>query len=297
MVRVKEGANQKELEEFLSSRIPAHGFKPEMARIEYRGFTYMRAELEQKIFDFKNVSPCFLLAHDHLIICSNELYMRQTVDTIKDRAQAALERDETWQVTMAAVPARGHVGFFVDLEKLSRIPERTDDGAGAPGTRGWLWDQRNDWVLTHKDARTRAIEKRNELKARYRKTNGNRPLTVQQEDAIEEQVEADQDQWLDLYPKFEEEYRLELEGLRRLRGIGLVLGATDTDIDTNFALVLPPGRALAALAAVAPPGRRRDRLARLPAGSTPPAARGERGRGRGGLDRTVTIAARPRHPP
>ncbi len=243
MVRVKEGASAGELEEYLATKIPLLGFSKEMERIDYKSFTYMRAQLREKLLDFQLVSPCFLLANNHLILTTNEAYMRQIVETIADRNVPALERDETFRVTMAPLAARGHVGLFVDLEKLTRVPptSRPEDSLPGSDSRGLLWDSRNQWVISAKDPRTEAIRFRSELEARYRRSNGRRPLSGQQQDEIEEQVDAHLQEWYDLYPRFEEEWRKQLEGLRRLRGLGLVLGGTDTDIDAHVALVFRKG--------------------------------------------------------
>lgn len=241
MVRVKEGGSAKELEEYLSGKIPLMGFSRKMDRIKYKAYTYMRAELETKVLDYALVTPCFLLANDYLIIATNETYMRQIVETVSERDVPALENDETFRVTMATMPARGHVGLFLDLEKLSRIPreDQTSTGSAGPlGTRGFLWDGRNQFVINERDSRTEAIRFRSELEQRYRRSNGNRVLSDQQRVEIEKQVDAHIQAWYDRYPEFEEEYRRKLEEFRRLRGIGLVLGATDTEIDVNFALVL-----------------------------------------------------------
>ncbi len=239
MVRIKEGASQTELEDYISSKVPLLGFSDKMGRLKFKGFMYMRAKLKAKVLDYALVSPCFMLANDFLVISTNETYMRQIIETIADRKVKAIETDDTFRVTMATLPARGHVGLFLDLEKLSRIPRtaRPEDSLPGSGTRGFLWDKRNRWVIVERDPRDFAIKTRKELQARYRKTNGNRPLSKQQEEAIEKEVDRKVQEHYDLYSNFEEEYRKQLEGLRRLRGVGLVLGATDTDIDANFALV------------------------------------------------------------
>ncbi len=244
MVRIKEGGSPQELEEFLAGKIPLLGFSREMEKITFKGFKFMRAKLQTEILDYKLVTPCFLLANDHLVITTNETYMRQIIDTVADRDVPAIETDDTFRQTMASMPARGHVGLFVDLEKLSRIPreDEVDEGlAGPAGTRGLLWDGRNQYVITEKDPRTEAIRKRAELEARFRRANGGRGPSRQQGDEIEKQVEAHLEGWYDQYAAFEEEYRRKLEELRRLRGIGLVIGATDADIDMNFALVFRQG--------------------------------------------------------
>jgi len=244
MVRVKEGGSPQELEEYLSGKIPLLGFSREMQRITYKGFTYMRAELETKVLDYKLVTPCFLLANGYLVIATNEAYMRRIIETVADRNVKALETDETFRVTMATMPPRGHVGLFVDLEKLTRVPpenEVTESSAGPAGSRGFLWDGRNQWVIAQKDPRTEAIRKRAQLESDFRKAAGGGSLTQQQRAEIDKQVEAHIQEWYDKYHRFEGDYREELESLRRLRGVGLVFGATDAEIEVNFALVLRKG--------------------------------------------------------
>ena len=244
MVRVKEGGSPQELEEYLSGKIPLLGFSREMQKITYKGFTYMRAELETKVLDYKLVTPCFLLANGYLVIATNETYMRQIVETVSDRSIPALETDQTYRVTMATLPARGHVSLFVDLEKLTRIPpeaEVTEQSAGPPGSRGYMWDGRNQWVIAQKDPRTEAIRKRAHLESEFRKAAGGAPLTQQQRVEIDKQVDAHIAGWYDQYHGFEGEYRRSLEELRRLRGLGLVFGATEAEIEANFSLVLRKG--------------------------------------------------------
>ena len=240
MVRIREGANQAELDQYIANKVPLLGLSKNLDRIEYNGFTYSRTRLEQQILDFKFFAPCFILANDHLVMTTTEEYMRQILDTVSDHTKLALAQDETFRVTMAALPERGHVGIFVDLEKLTRIPEevRWDPrpDMGAPGARGFLWDGRNQWVIRERDERTEAIRYRREVAAKYPAQPN-----PQQQQAIERQVDAHMDAWMQNYPRFIEEYRRDLERWRRLRGFGLVLGATSDRIDTHFALVLRPG--------------------------------------------------------
>ncbi|MDJ0523514.1 MAG: hypothetical protein QNJ90_15705, partial [Planctomycetota bacterium] len=166
MVRVKEGGSAKELEEYLSGKIPLMGFSRDMEHVNFKGFKFIRAQLQVKALDLALISPCFLLTDDYLVISSNEAYMRQIIETIADRETRALETDDTFRQTMATMPDRGHVGLFVDLEKLTRVPrddERTEASAGPAGTRGFLWDGRNTFVITEKDPRTEAIRYRAQL--------------------------------------------------------------------------------------------------------------------------------------
>ena len=237
MVRIKEGGDQDELDAYMSEIVPIMGFSSELERVKYGNFTYSRARLGQTFLDFAHVSPCFVLANDYLILTTNEAYMRLVLDAVADPTGATLASDPTFQMTMGAVPDRGQVGIFVDIEKLTRIPRDGRDGAGPAGTRGLLWDQRNAWVRGEKDTRDEAIRYRKEL---YKKLGT--PKTQQQDEKIEEMVEARMSIWeVELYPGFEEERRLQLEALRRFRGVGLVLGADAEIINAHFSLVFREG--------------------------------------------------------
>ena len=143
---------------------------------------------------------------------------------------------------MGGLPARGHVGIFVDFEKLTRVPSsiRWDPDnpesidMGAPGTRGFLWDMRNDWVINEKDEYAEAIRYRAEISRQFPK-NPNQ----QMEDEIDRRVNDHIDNnWLPRYGEFLEEYRRSLEDRRRLRSLGLVLGANGPELDARFLAVL-----------------------------------------------------------
>lgn len=241
MVRLGEGATQAELEDFIASKVFLLGMQEDLERVTYGNFTYSKAKLKVQTLDLKYVSPCFIVVQDHLVMTSSEGYMRQILDTVADTQGKALAQDPTYRATMDALPTSGHVGIFVDLEKLFRVPDSIrldvndpdDSDLGAPGTRGFLWDKRNSWVITNKDERDEAI--------RFRRTERRKfpqRMTPQQEDELMRRVDAHMDTWLERYPDFLEEYRRELAAMRRFAGLGLVLGATGRELDARFALAL-----------------------------------------------------------
>ena len=156
LVRIKESANQEELDEYMADILPLMGFH--IVGREKRGpYTFTKCRLEQEMLDYAFVSPCFVLASDHLILTSNEGYMRRVLDAVQNPKDATLASDETFQQTMGALPPTAQVAIFVDAEKYTRIPGPDRKGAGAPGTRGHMWDERNMWVRTEKDARGEMI--------------------------------------------------------------------------------------------------------------------------------------------
>ena len=235
MVRLGEGATQQELEEYIASKIFLLGMDKELERVEYGNFTYSKAALKIETLDFKYVNPCFIVVQDHLVMTSSEGYMQRILDTVKDTEGNALAQDETFRVTMGALPQTGHVGIFVDVEKLTRVPafiSLDPPDLGAPGTRGFLWDQRNSWVIENKDERSEAIRFRRAERRRFPER-----MNAQQEAELERRIDDHMNTWLDRYPEFLEEYRKQLEGWRRFRGVGLVLGAKGDNLDARFAAV------------------------------------------------------------
>jgi len=241
MVKLGEGATQEELQEYISSKIFLLGMEKELDRIEFGNFTYSRAKLKVETLDYKYVRPCFIVVQNHLVMTSTEGYMRQILETVRDNENNALAQDETFRVTMGALPDDGHVGIFVDVEKLTRVPrsirldpdDPADRDLGAPGTRGFLWDQRNSWVIQNKDERTEAIRFRRAERRKFPER-----MNAQQEIVLEDRVDEHMDRWLMRYPEFLEEYRRSLQTGRRLRGVGLVLGSRGTTLDARFAAVL-----------------------------------------------------------
>ena len=133
-------------------------------------------------------------------------------------------------------PVIDHVG----TDKWSLRVKLTDDklmgmsvfSVQAPFTRGFLWDQRNSWVIENKDERSEAIRFRRAERRRFPER-----INKQQEAELERRIDDHMNTWLDRYPEFLEEYRKQLEGWRRFRGVGLVLGAKGDNLDARFAAV------------------------------------------------------------
>ena len=241
MVRLGEGATQQELEDYIAGKISLLGMEKDLQRVTYGNFTYSKAKLKVETLDYKYVSPCFIVVQDHLVMTSAEGYMRRILDTVSDTEGKALAQDPTFRATMDALPRSGHVGIFVDIEKLFRVPdsirldpnEPDDRDLGPAGTRGFLWDKRNSWVIENKDERDEAIRYRRDVRRQFPQR-----LSEQQRDEIERRVEVHMSTWLDRYPEFLEEYRRDLAGMRRFGGLGLVLGADGGELDARFALSL-----------------------------------------------------------
>ncbi len=242
MVRLGEGATQAELEQYLSEKVFILGLDGKLDRITHGDYTYSRGALKIETLDYKYVRPCFAVVSNHLVMTTTEGYMRQIIDTVRDPSRSAMAQDETFRATMGSLPDRGHLGLFVDIEKLTRVPasirwNANDPKAidmGAPGTRGFLWDMRNDWVINEKDDYAESVRYRAEVRRQYPAGK----LSPQQEDEIDKRVDDYiENQWLARYGDFLEEYRKSLEDLRRLRSFGLVLGAVGPELDARFVSV------------------------------------------------------------
>jgi hypothetical protein len=235
MVRLKTGVLPAELDEYLAERVPLLGGSSELEKVEYRGLTYTLIKQEMKIADYALMKPAYILAQDHFLFATNESYFRKILDTMVDsKAHPSLASDPTFRSTMQRLDEETHLTFFLDLDKLFTVPPHR-----GPGTqpRGFLWDQRNLWVLKNRHPRTEAIRFRDELNRAHIQKNG-RPPTTQESEEIEARVEERWDSWMDQYPAFEEEYREDLSGYGRLRSFGASIRAKRPSLKVRFALLL-----------------------------------------------------------
>ena len=234
MTRIRHGRTFEEINEFLTEKVPFLGFKSELEQLEYRGFPYTHLKLETTPMDMAHVDPAYMLVQEHIIFANNQIYLKQIIDTIADQGRGSLANDPTFRQTMARLPADGHVGAFLDLEKLSRIPK---DANPESTPKGFLWDMRMQ-VIRDDPAHDTLIlgEKwRKEIRKKYR-----RPLSVEDDEKVEAEVAQRVEAHHANYPVYAEEYRRDLEGLRRFGGIGFVFGATPANdqIRAEIALTL-----------------------------------------------------------
>jgi hypothetical protein len=231
MVKIAESATPAEVDEYLASVVPTLGFKPELVRVPYHGFTYSRCELQQEMGDYALASPCFLLAQNHLVLTNNEDYMRQILDTLQDPESLSLDKDDAFRETLAQLPDEMHLGLFVDLEKLTRVPPTSEPG-GQP--RGLLWDRRRLWVLENHSDIAAVQAERERLKRESPNLSPEELNRRVDEYAVFFQTIE--------YPRFVEEWRRTLEGWRRLRALGVGLArVSERDLDARFALLLREG--------------------------------------------------------
>ncbi len=242
LVTLRQGAKASEVDEFLAQRVHLLGFSKEIEPVTYKGFTYRRLKFErgQELAELQLYRPAYLLVQDKLVLASHEDYFRRILDTFAEpEAHPPLSNDPTFRVTMEALPDKGHLSVFVDAEKLTRVPPAAQGSEADPvgGPRGFLWDRRNWWAWTAKDPRRKAIELREEITRRY----GSAPITAQQDEAIENEVQLRKGAWKDQYPQFLEEYRRELLGYRRARSVGIVLLARGDVLQAEVVGLLRPG--------------------------------------------------------
>lgn len=228
LVTLRKGASPEEVDRFLAERVHLMGFSKELERTTYKGFTYTRLKFArgQELAELQLYRPAYILVQDKLLLASHEDYFLRVLDTFAEpKAHPPLSADPTYRVTMEALPPRGHVAVFVDVEKLTRVPAAAPRAGSDPdpagGPRGFLWDLRNWWAWQERDPRARAIELRAELTKRY----GGAALTDQQYEAVQAEVRKGKQAWMERYPEFLEEWRQQLLGWRRIRAAGLVLHA------------------------------------------------------------------------
>jgi hypothetical protein len=244
VIPLRKGAVQKEVDDFLAHRVHLMGFSSDLERVPYREFTYTRLKFEQAqdAADFRLVRPAYLLVQDRLVFASHEDYFKKILDVFSDPVgNAPLAKDPTFLTAMEALPERGHIAVWADLEKLTRVPEAADGGVADPtgGPRGLLWDRRQHWVQNAKEPRAKAIEIRGEI---HRGRYGGRALTPEEMERVELEVEERKEAWKARYPEFLEEYRRELLGYRRGRALAMVVRAHGDDLlQLELALLLRPG--------------------------------------------------------
>ncbi len=245
MMRISEATNQDELNKFLEERIEILGFSDEIQTKTHGDFTYSRITPKAKFRDFKLITPCYILAQDHFIFALNETYFRKILDTMADPQKRSLAQDEAFRFTMEPLQERGHLGIFVDLEKLFRVPPDSEPGSQP---RGHMWDRRNLWVQQAKDEREEGIQYRQELERKKRQEKGGQALNDQELMYIDEQVIEYMRGWQDrMYPEYVEEYRKSLLQWRRLHGIGLVATAypDQSKLELSTSLLLREAEAYA----------------------------------------------------
>jgi hypothetical protein len=238
VVQLREGTTPQELDAYLAERIPLLGASDQLERKEYRGFTYTRLKLVQNLADFALVQPAYVLAQDYLIFCSNETYFRKILDAIADpKSEPPLTTDPTFLAVTGRLPERVHVGLFVDLDKLLRVPPDARPG-GQP--RGWLWDRRNLHVLEHHNKREEGKRYFANLVREFQTQHGRLPTKVE-EVPLWDQVNAYiEGEYLGRYEVFLDEYRQSLERLGRLRGLGAAVVGSPRALVGDLVFLVKP---------------------------------------------------------
>jgi hypothetical protein len=248
LVRLRQAADAKEVDAFLAERMVAFGLKKDVTVETYKGIKYSKMEIEQKSADYRLATPCYMLVQDHLVISNSEEYFRKIINTIA--GGPSLGGDPTYQATVELLPESANIGVFLDVDKLYRVPPNLEPG-GRP--RGWMWDNRNLWVINNRDWREEANRYRRELQQAY--YDRRVPIGVAEDEEIEKKVEERRVDWESRYPQFLEERRRELEEYARLRSLGLSFVATPELLTANvvFLLKSQPGETAGSGGAPKPP--------------------------------------------
>ncbi len=229
LVKLREGASPDEVDSFLAEKVPLVGIDTNLERREHRGMTYTRLHVPGTLNE-RHLEPAYVVVSGHLVLSSSEVYLKQILDAVTGEAGTSLAQDDAFRVTMRALPERGQAALFVDIEKLTRVPP-SGDPRGRPW--GYLWDQRNEVVRSRHDDREIAIAVRRTEEAKYPK-----PLSRDAARAVNDAVTRAKERFYAQYPDFVEEYRRELETMRRFRSVGLVVAAQPTALDTQSHLEL-----------------------------------------------------------
>lgn len=230
MVKLREGASPAEVDAFLKEKVPLVGFEGELQTAEHRGTRYTKLELPGRTLNERHLVPAYVVVQGHVVLCTSETYLRQILDTLADGPGSSLAEDDAFRVTMKGLPSRGQAAFFVDIEKLTRTPP-PGQASGSP--QGFLWDQRNEVVRSRHSDIAAIREAREEIEARYPK-----PMSREQQAEANRAVEKAQERFFARYPEHVETYRRELESLRRLRTVGVVVAASQQDLELRLALTL-----------------------------------------------------------
>ena len=231
MMKIREGANLQEVDDFLRGKAPLMGLKKDMERRTHAGIPYTRLFLEKTTRDFVHVKPCYYLAQDRFIFSNNEDYFKGVLETIAD-PELSLARSERYRVAMGKVDARGHLGIYIDLGNALAVPPDSRPGSQP---RGILWDIRNQHVTDTVKERERSMAKLKELQDAFQRTRGRRPNEQEMEGLFDDR-DAYMASWRQTYPRMIEDYRKQLASLDRLKALALSVGAFEGEL--NFRLVV-----------------------------------------------------------
>lgn len=205
MCRIREGATQEQVNEFLSDRVAALGFKPPELVTSPDGLEYSRLRLPARTKDTELIEPAFKVYQGQLILSSREDHLLEVLRTMRGDVRA-LADSAAFQEAMAPLPKDATVAIYANGDNL----------------RALAWDFRNDWVHRNHDDVRHLAEYRSKLH-----TEAGRVTDL---GAINDKVDAEAERFRrDEYPVFVREYRKKIDDLARFRGFAFVLAADRAD--------------------------------------------------------------------
>ena len=226
MIRVRPGAKQSEVDEFLADRAGALGFgKPEPVTSP-DGITYSRLRLRHTTRDYELVEPAFKVHDGYLILSTREDYLLEILKVMGGGPDAppSVAASPSFRGIFGSLPSEATLGLYADFDTVRAV----------------MWDYRNDWVRrTHSDdayAASYRAKRIVELSPRGERVDFQTIKAQVEEDVSKEMARYRTEE----YAKFLEEYRRRLDASRRIAAAGFVLAAHsgDTMLDTGLRLLL-----------------------------------------------------------
>jgi hypothetical protein len=214
MVKIREGASQEQVNQWLSDRIAALGFDPpELVTSPDGKLTYSRLKIRPRVGrdgtaalppEYENVRPAFKVAQGHVLLSTREDYLLEILKTMRGGPDdpRAVGATPAFDAAMRELPPDATLALYLHAANL----------------RALLWDHRNDAVRkAHPDN-----EYAREYRVRLIRGAGSRP----DHGKISQQVDEEMTRWRrEEYPRFVEEYRQGLDAWRRVASAAFVLAA------------------------------------------------------------------------
>jgi hypothetical protein len=230
MFRVRPGARQADVDEFLGDRVGALGFgKPEPVTSP-EGITYSRLRLRKATRDYELVEPAFKVHDGYVILCTREDYLLEILKVMAGGpgAPPSVAASPAFRGIFGSLPSDATLALYADFDVLRSI----------------AWDFRNDRVRrTHDDAAYAASYRARRIAELS--PSGVRTDFQQIKAQVDEEVGKEMERYRrEEYPRFVEAYRERLDATRRIQAAGIVLAARpgDTILDTGARILFAPSR-------------------------------------------------------
>lgn len=221
MCKIRPGAKQEEVDEFLADRVGAMGFGRPVPVTSPEGITYSRLELQKTTRDYENVHPAFKVHDGYWILATREDYLLEILKTMRGGpgAPPTVAASTEFRSVMASLPPEATLAVHVNVANL----------------RALAWDYRNEWVHRNHDDGQYANTFRAKRHAEITRAGGKVDLKQVNDEVDLELARYRKEE----YGRFVEELRTSLDGWKRVSGLGFVLAA-----DRGNSKVVAAARAL-----------------------------------------------------